>query len=68
MSGNTDVFCVVSAAEHKIYVLDFRTLQAIYKRYGSFTIIRHAEQDTYCYLLELCRIRQFGGLIAVVEY
>lgn len=43
MKSETDVYCVVSAAEHKIYVIDFKVLQGIYKRLGTFTIIRHAQ-------------------------
>lgn len=64
----TDIYCIVSKAERKIYILDFKTLQRIYRKYGDFKIIYHAQQDTYCYLLQLCRAKQFGALIKVVEY
>jgi hypothetical protein len=43
MKSNTDIYCVVSAAERKIYVMDFKILKSIYKRFGTYTIIRHAQ-------------------------
>lgn len=43
MKSDTDIYCVVSAAERKIYVLDFKVLKKIYKSLGTFNIIRHAQ-------------------------
>lgn len=62
-----DVFCVVSESEQKIYIIDFATLKKYYK-YGEAKTIPHAEQTTYCYLLDLGFIKSKGGLIDIVEY
>lgn len=67
MYNDTDVYCVVSQEERKIYVIDFKVLRQIYKK-GEFKIIPHFEQDTFCYLLELWMIKKYNGLIAVLEY
>lgn len=67
MHNNTDIYVVVSQPERKIYVIDFKVLQSNYRK-GEFKVIPHAQQDTYCYLLELCRVKQYGGLIAVLNY
>ena len=67
MSSNCDIFVVVSEQDSRIYVIDFKVLKDIYKKLGTYKEIRHTEQTTYCYLLELGRIKQFGGLIAVID-
>lgn len=67
MKSDYDIYCVVSQSEQKIYVIDFDTLQANYKK-GQHKIIRHYDQDTYCYLLPIDTIKKLGGLIAVVDY
>lgn len=67
MYCDTDVYCIVSKSEKLIYVIDFKTLKQIYKQ-GEFKIIRHAQQDTHCYLLDLCRLKQQGALIAKINY
>lgn len=67
MYSDTDIFCVVSKSERKIYIIDFKILQGIYKK-GEFKLIPHADQDTYCYLLPLWLIRRFNGIIKVLEY
>lgn len=64
----TNIYCVVSKTERKIYILDFKELQRIYRKYGEFKVIRHSQQDTYCYLLSLARAKQFGALITVINY
>ncbi len=64
----TNVYCIVSKSERKIYVLDYNVLQSIYRKYGEYKIIYHAQQNTYCYLLELCRAKQFGALLATINY
>ena len=54
MSCQCDYYCIVSEEEKRIYVLDFKILKSIYKKYGEFKVIRHAQQETYAYLLDLC--------------
>lgn len=67
MSCDSDYYAIVSRCEHLIYLLDFKRLQEIYKK-GEFKIIDHPQQTTYCYLLELCRAKQYGALITILEY
>ena len=67
MHSNSDVYTIVSKAEQRIYVIDFKALKANYKR-GEFKVIYHAQQDTYCYLLPLATLKRAGGLIAIVDY
>ena len=63
-----DYYCVVSQKEQLIYVFDFEKLKAIYKEYGEYKVIEHSQQDTHCYLVELCRCRQFGALLMKIKY
>ena len=67
MQSDYDIYCVVSQAERKIYVIDFSILQANYKK-GQHKVIYHWDQDTYCYLLPVSTIKKLGGLITVVNY
>ena len=67
MYNNTDIYAVVSQQERKIYFFDFKQLQKIYKK-GEYKVIQHAQQDSYCYLLELCRIKQWGAFMGVLKY
>ena len=67
MYRDTDIYCVVSESERKIYVMDFKVLQKHY-RSGEYREIDHPVEITYCFLLELCRIKQYGGLIAELTY
>lgn len=62
-----DIYAVVSKTERKIYFFDFKKLKAI-KSYGTYKTIQHPEQYSNCYLLELCRAKQFGALIAKINY
>lgn len=68
MKSNYDYYCVVSQSERKIYVLDFNRLKQIYRKFGEYKEINHSNQITYCYLLDLCRARQFGALINTIQY
>ena len=68
MQGDTDVYCVVSQSEKKIYVMDFKVLKEIYKPYGIFKRIEHADQTTHAYLLPLWVIKQRGAFIAEIDY
>lgn len=61
------IYCVVSEAESAIYVIDFAILRAHYKE-GKKVVIPHAQQTTYAYLLPLTKIKELGGLIAIVDY
>ena len=67
MSSNCDIYVVVSEADSRIYVIDFKVLKDIYKKLGTYKEIEHKEQTTYCYLLEIGRVKQFNGLIAVID-
>ena len=67
MYSDYEIYCVVSEAESAIYVIDFKVLRAHYKE-GRKAIIPHAQQTTYAYLLPLKRIKELGGLIAIVDY
>lgn len=68
MYSDYDIYAVVSKKERKIYFFDFKKLKEIYKKYGTPKIIAHPAQESFCFLLEKCRARQFGALIKVVEY
>lgn len=67
MFSEYNIYTVVSKAERKIYVIDFEVLKSIYHK-GEYKIIEHPAQITYCYLLDLCKVKQFGGLIAMLDY
>ena len=68
MQGDTDIYCVVSQKEKKIYVMDFKVLKEIYKDYGIHKRIEHTDQVTYAYLLPLWVVKQRGGFIAEIDY
>ena len=67
MFCDNDIFAVVSQSEHKIYVIDYKILQANYRK-GEYKEIVHSQQTSYCYLLPLTEIKKLGGLIAIVDY
>lgn len=67
MQSDYDVIAIVSQPERKIYFIDFEILKQNYKK-GEFRVIRHYDQDTYCYLLAIGIIKKRGGLIATIEY
>lgn len=67
MSCKGDIYAIVSQQERKIYLLDYKILRQIYKK-GEFKVIPHLQQITYCYLLELCRAKQWGALIDIINY
>lgn len=67
MQCDSDIFVVVSQSENKMYIIDFKKLQQIYKK-GEYKRIPHSHQDTYCYLLDLCRVSQWGALITTINY
>ena len=67
MYANNDVFCVVSIPERKIYVLDFKILKANYRR-GEYREIKHQYQSSFCYLCNLHDVKEWGAMIAEIEY
>lgn len=67
MQSEYDIYCVVSQAENKIYVIDFKRLQKYYK-YGTYKEIPHADQTTCCYLCSLEEVKKWRALLAVVDY
>ena len=67
MKGNSDIYIVVSEEEKKMYVLDFKTLQKIYKK-GEYKEIKHPQQITYAYLLDLWIAKKYGALLATIDY
>ena len=62
-----EIYCVVSKAERKIYVMDFSKLKAHYKS-GQYKCIRHYDQDCYCYLCPLACVRKWGAMIQEVSF
>ena len=62
-----NIYCVVSEKEHKIYVIDFKTLKEKYKR-GEFIQIDHLDQQTLGYLVHIGIINRWGALLAEIDY
>ena len=67
MYSDYDIYCVVSQPARKIYFIDFSVLRRIYKQ-GTFKVIPHTQQDSYCYLLELYQLKKNGGILGVLNY
>ena len=67
MSSQGDIYCIVSQAERKIYLLDYAKLREIYKK-GEFKAIPHPQQITYCYLLGLYIAKRYGALLDIIDY
>lgn len=67
MWNDTDYFAILSQADRKLYILDYKVLQSIYRK-GEFKVIPHTQQDTYCYLLDLARAKQWGALLHIINY
>lgn len=67
MQSNSDFYIVVSEEEKKMYILDFKVLQKIYRK-GEFKEIKHPQQITYAYLLDLWIARKHGALLATIDY
>lgn len=68
MHYNYQIYCVVSQAERKIYIIDFSVLKSIYKKVGEFKLIKHAAQDSYVYLVPISRLKEAGGMIDIIKY
>lgn len=67
MYSDYQFYCVLSQSERKIYVIDFDILRANYKS-GYYKEIPHPYQTTYAYLVELWKIKKWGGLITTIKY
>ena len=67
MYSNADVFAIVSKQNQKIYFIDFKVLKKNYTK-GTYKKIEHPAQDTHCFLCDLGRIKQWGGLIDEINY
>lgn len=66
MRKNYDYMAIVSVEAGKIYFLDFKVLQQIYRK-GEYKEIKHADQITICYLLPLGVARKYGAIKGVIE-
>ena len=67
MYNDYQYYCILSAQERKIYIIDFKILQENYKK-GQLKIMEHYDQMSYCYLLPIGYIKKLGGLIKTIEY
>ncbi len=67
MQSDYDVLAIVSQPERKIFFIDFEILKQNYTR-GEYRVIRHYDQDTYCYLLPIGMLKSKGGIIATIDY
>lgn len=67
MHSDYDIYCVVSQAERRIYVMDFSIIKQNYKK-GIYKVIPHAQQATYCYLCSLQQIKDWGAGIDIIAY
>lgn len=67
MYSDYQIYCIVSQIERRIYVIDFKVLQANYKK-GEFKMKNHYDQESYFYTLPIGKLKQLGGLIKVIEY
>ena len=68
MNEGTTAYCVHSAKERKIYILDFNILKENYLKHGRRKDIYHAAQMSITFLLPLSKAKELGALIAIVEY
>lgn len=69
MYRNYDIYAVVSEDTNKIYFFDFAKLKQIYKKYfADYRKLEYSDQYSICYFVELCRAKQFGALLDIVNY
>ena len=61
------IYCVVSQAERKIYVMDFAKLKAHYKS-GRYKEVYHAEQISSFFLCPLDDVKAWGAMIDIIDY
>ena len=68
MYNDCDFYCVVSESERCVYVFNFKKLQEIYKNFGEWKVIKHKEQESLCYLVNLGYCKRKGALIHKLNY
>ena len=62
-----EIYCVVSLAARKMWIMDLKVLKNIHKQ-GEYTMIKHSDQTTFAWLLPLHKIKKAHGLIAQIEF
>ena len=67
MHSDYEVYCVVSQHERKLYFIDFKKLQANYKK-GFYKEMAHPEQTSYTYLCQLWQIKKWGAYLGAIKY
>lgn len=68
MYSDYQFYCVLSEAAHKLVVIDFKVLQANYKKNHRCVQMRHSDNESYFYLFPLGELKELGGIIAVIDY
>lgn len=68
MYNESEVFAVLSQADRKIYFIDFKVLQSIYKRFPGREMRKAADQLSYVYLVPIGNIKKHNGLLGVISY
>lgn len=67
MKKQYDIIAVVSKKEQKVYFIDFNILSAKYRQ-GDHIVIKHYDQDTWGYLVQLAQIKSWGALLGTIGY
>lgn len=68
MYSDYEIYTVVNQNDRVIYFIDFKKLQKIYRKYGTYKEIAHSQQTTFAYLLDLYDIKRNGALIQEIKY
>ena len=68
MYNQSNYLLVVDEAEREIYIFDFKELKKIYKKCGTFKFFDYPEQSSECYLVPICRAKQYGAYIKKINY
>lgn len=68
MYNDSEVFAVLSQADRKIYFIDFKVLQSIYKHYPGREMRKAADQMSYVYLVPIGNVKKHNGLLGVISY
>lgn len=67
MYSDYEIYCVVSEADRRIYVIDFKVLKAHYKS-GQYKFFDYPQQASDTYLLPLGVLKRYNGLIDIITY
>ena len=67
MYSHYDYLCIVSQKESRLYIIDFKVLQQIYKK-GELRIFNHPTQYTEGYLVNIAAVKRYKGLKAIINY